>query len=83
MDDLFLKIINREIPADIIYEDDQILAFKDIAPAAPVHFLVIPKKHIRTLNDLTKKTRPWLATSCSPPSAWLSNKAARKVSVWS
>jgi short-subunit dehydrogenase len=43
VDDLFLKIINREIPADIIYEDDQILAFKDIAPAAPVHFLVIPK----------------------------------------
>lgn len=43
MDDLFLKIINREIPADIIYEDDQVLAFKDIAPAAPVHFLVIPK----------------------------------------
>ncbi|MFP3499245.1 HIT domain-containing protein, partial [Pseudomonas sp. SIMBA_059] len=57
MDDLFLKIINREIPADIIYEDDQILAFKDIAPAAPVHFLVIPKKHIRTLNDLTEEDK--------------------------
>ncbi|MEG2578491.1 MAG: HIT domain-containing protein, partial [Glutamicibacter sp.] len=46
MSTLFTKIINREIPADIIYEDDQVLAFKDIHPAAPVHFLVIPKKHI-------------------------------------
>ena len=54
MDDLFLKIINREIPADIIYEDDQILAFKDIAPAAPVHFLVIPKKHISSAAALTE-----------------------------
>lgn len=43
MDTLFTKIINREIPAKIIYEDDQVLAFHDIAPQAPVHFLVIPK----------------------------------------
>lgn len=54
MDTLFTKIINREIPAKIIYEDDQVLAFHDIAPQAPVHFLVIPKKPIRTLNDLTE-----------------------------
>ncbi|MEX5623785.1 HIT domain-containing protein, partial [Pseudomonas syringae] len=57
MDYLFLKIITRETPADIIYEDDQILAFKDIAPEAQVHFLVIPKKHIRTLNDLTEEDK--------------------------
>jgi histidine triad (HIT) family protein len=43
VDTLFTKIINREIPAKIIYEDDQVLAFHDIAPQAPVHFLVIPK----------------------------------------
>jgi len=43
---LFCKIIKGEIPADKIYEDDEILAFRDIAPQAPVHFLVIPKKHI-------------------------------------
>lgn len=49
--DLFLKIIEREIPADIVYEDDDVLAFKDINPQAPLHVLVIPKKHIRTLND--------------------------------
>jgi histidine triad (HIT) family protein len=54
VDTLFTKIINREIPAKIIYEDDQVLAFHDIAPQAPVHFLVIPKKPIRTLNDLTE-----------------------------
>jgi histidine triad (HIT) family protein len=51
-DDLFLKIINREIPADIVYETDQVLAFRDINPQAPVHILVIPKQQIRTLDDL-------------------------------
>jgi histidine triad (HIT) family protein len=54
---LFTKIINREIPANIIYEDDQVLAFHDIAPKAPVHFLVIPKKPIRTLNDVTEEDK--------------------------
>lgn len=53
MDCLFCKIINRTIPSDIIYEDDQILAFSDIGPQAPQHKLLIPKKHIATLNDLT------------------------------
>lgn len=51
-DDLFLKIINREIPADIVYETDELLAFRDIAPKAPTHILIIPKVHIRTVNDL-------------------------------
>lgn len=51
-DDLFLKIINREIPADIVYETDELLAFRDIAPKAPTHILIIPKIHIRTVNDL-------------------------------
>lgn len=51
-EDLFLKIIDREIPADIIYEDDTVLAFRDINPQAPLHVLVIPKKHLRTLNDM-------------------------------
>jgi histidine triad (HIT) family protein len=51
-DELFLKIINREIPANIIYETDEILAFRDVNPQAPIHVLIIPKEHIRTLNDL-------------------------------
>ena len=54
---IFTKIINREIPADIIYEDDLCLAFNDINPQAPVHFLVIPKTPIATINDLTESDR--------------------------
>ena len=50
---IFSKIIRKEIPSDIVYEDDQILAFRDIAPQAPVHFLIIPKKLIPTVNDVT------------------------------
>ncbi len=53
-DTLFTKIINREIPADIVYEDDTTLAFRDINPQAPVHLLIIPKKPIATINDITK-----------------------------
>jgi histidine triad (HIT) family protein len=52
-DTLFDKIIRRDIPADIVYEDDDVLAFRDINPQAPVHVLFIPKKPIATLNDLT------------------------------
>ncbi len=52
MDCLFCKIINKEIPSNIIYEDKQILAFDDIDPKAPIHKLIIPKKHITTTNDL-------------------------------
>ncbi len=51
-DELFLKIIQREIPADILFEDERVIAFKDIAPQAPVHFLVVPKKRIETINVL-------------------------------
>ncbi len=51
---IFDKIIAKEIPATIIYEDDDVLAFEDINPQAPVHFLVIPKKAIATINDITE-----------------------------
>lgn len=51
-DTLFEKIVAREIPADIVFEDDELLAFRDIEPQAPVHILIIPKKRIATLNDL-------------------------------
>jgi histidine triad (HIT) family protein len=52
-DCLFCKIINREVPATIVYEDDRVLAFNDINPEGPTHVLVVPKTHIATLNDLT------------------------------
>jgi len=53
-DTIFTKIINKEIPADILYEDDDVLAFKDVNPQAPIHFLVIPKTRIKTINDINE-----------------------------
>jgi histidine triad (HIT) family protein len=50
---IFKRIIDREIPADIVYEDEHCLAFRDIKPQAPTHVLLIPKKEIPSLNDLT------------------------------
>ena len=52
MDCVFCKIVDGDIPSDTIYEDDQIIAFKDLDPQAPIHFLVIPKKHITSLATL-------------------------------
>ncbi len=56
-DCLFCKIVNREIPSEFLYEDDTYVVFKDINPAAPVHLLLVPKKHIRSINDLTGEDR--------------------------
>ena len=52
-DCLFCKIIRREIPATLVYEDDRVVAFNDINPQAPTHVLVVPKRHIATLNELS------------------------------
>jgi histidine triad (HIT) family protein len=54
-DCLFCKIVNREIPGSIVYEDERVLAFADINPAAPTHILIVPKRHIASLNDLTEE----------------------------
>ena len=54
-DCLFCKIIKGEIPSDKVYEDEKILAFRDIAPAAPIHILVIPKNHIDSLAQMVKE----------------------------
>ena len=53
MPTLFTRIINREIPSTIVYEDDLVLAFKDINPLAPIHILIVPKKEVATVNDVT------------------------------
>ena len=50
-DCLFCKIVSKEIPADIVYEDDKVLAFRDVNPQAPIHILIVPHKHISTIND--------------------------------
>lgn len=59
-DTIFGKIIRRQIPADIIYEDEQAIAIKDIHPQAPTHILVIPKKPIRRLSEATESDRDLL-----------------------
>ena len=57
-DCVFCKIIKGEIPSNKVYEDDEILAFKDINPLAPVHILVIPKKHISSAKDICVEDEP-------------------------
>ncbi len=55
---LFCKIVAGDLPADRVYEDDEILAFKDIHPQAPLHCLVIPKAHVATLDELSEQDAP-------------------------
>ncbi len=57
-DCLFCKIVAGDLPADRLYEDDELLAFKDISPQAPFHALIIPKSHLATLNDLDTEHVP-------------------------
>lgn len=54
-DCIFCKIVRGEIPCDKVYEDDRVLSFKDISPEAPVHVLIVPKKHISSINELKKE----------------------------
>ncbi|MFF2090327.1 histidine triad nucleotide-binding protein [Paenibacillus sp. NPDC058174] len=61
MDCIFCKIIEGSIPSTKVYETETVLAFKDIQPAAPVHTLIIPKKHIPTMNDVTAEDGPVIA----------------------
>jgi len=60
MSTIFSKIIAKEIPADIVYEDELVLAFRDIAPQAPVHVLIVPKREIATANDVLAADEPAL-----------------------
>ncbi len=56
-DCIFCKIVNGEIPTEFLYEDETLVVFRDINPHAPVHILIVPKKHIRSINDLTENDR--------------------------
>ena len=51
-DCIFCKIVHGEVPKDFLYEDENLVVFKDIHPAAPVHLLIVPRRHIRSINDL-------------------------------
>lgn len=57
---LFCKIVRKEIPAKVVFEDDLVLAFEDINPKAPTHVLVIPKKHVESLEGVGREDRQWL-----------------------
>ena len=61
MDSIFTKIIKREIPSNILYEDENIIVIKDINPRAKTHLLIIPKKQIETINDLEENDRELIA----------------------
>lgn len=54
-DCIFCKIVAGDIPGDIVYEDETVVAFRDLNPQAPTHVLIIPRKHVETINDLTAK----------------------------
>ena len=73
---LFTRIINRELAADIIYEDDQCIAINDIAPKAPVHMLVIPRRPISRLTDATQDDRDLLGHLM-----WVAGEVARMAGV--
>lgn len=81
---IFCKIAAGEIPAEIVYEDEQVLAFRDLNPQAPLHVLVIPRKHIATLNDLTAEDealvgRMYLAARQVAEQAGLATRGYRTV----
>lgn len=61
MDCIFCKIVNKEIKSEIVYEDDLAIAFKDLDPKAPTHLLVIPKKHIKSANDINDDNKDIIA----------------------
>ena len=64
MDDcIFCRIIQGEIPSQVLYEDEQVLAFRDVQPQAPVHVLVVPKKHFSNLNEMEETSLPLLFQS--------------------
>jgi len=76
MDCIFCQIAAGEIPSDIAYQDEEVLAFRDIKPQAPVHILVIPKKHIPSLDQLKEDELPLIAHMIA-----IANKLAKKEGV--
>jgi histidine triad (HIT) family protein len=75
-DNVFLKIINKQINANLIHEDEMVLAFHDISPKAPVHVLIIPRKEIRTHDDMTHEDREILGHM-----HWIARQLAQKLNL--
>jgi len=76
MDCIFCKIVQKEIPTEFIYEDEKIVSFKDIQPVAPVHLLIIPKKHIPTVDHLEEGDKELIGELFL-----IAQKIARKIGV--
>ena len=62
MDCIFCKIVAGEVPGDILYQDEEVIAFRDINPQAPVHVLIIPRNHIPSLVDLSEGDTPLIGS---------------------
>lgn len=76
MDCVFCAIVEGKIPSDILYQDEEVMAFRDIHPQAPTHLLIIPKKHIGSLPDLTPSDMPLMVRMIE-----LANKLAKQEGV--
>lgn len=59
-DCIFCKIVSKEIPAKVVFENDRVVAFHDVTPRAPIHVLIIPKEHIASVDELSEKSAPLL-----------------------
>ncbi|MFN4258589.1 MAG: histidine triad nucleotide-binding protein [Gemmataceae bacterium] len=75
-DNIFQKIIDKQIPADMVYEDDQCVAFRDINPQAPVHVLIVPRKVISTHDDMTEEDIPLVGHL-----HWVAKQLARQLGL--
>jgi len=64
VDCIFCAIVEGSIPGDIVYEDDDVVAFKDINPKAPVHVLIVPRRHVRSVNELTEEDAGLIGHIC-------------------
>ena len=81
-DNIFLKIVNKQIPAKIVHEDDQCVAFHDVNPQAPVHVLIIPRKEIRTHDDATSRRTAICSATCTwSRRNWRRNSACGRLSA--
>jgi len=76
MDCIFCKIIAGEIPSEILYRDEEVIAFRDIHPAAPIHLLIVPQKHIPSLADVSADDLPLVGHMVD-----VANQLARKESI--
>lgn len=73
-DCIFCRIINGELPAEFAFKNDRLVVFKDINPHAPVHLLIVPRRHIRSINDLTPAEEPIIAEMITTGKAMAADK---------